>query len=124
MNYHDRKDGETSIGGFQDGYLKKERKSVRGQGIIVTRRGDRPDARDWTRNIIVFGYLPREKIGGGRAEATQWRKGASYREKGLPCGLKGFEVGGWADLREPGSQGTPSIASSRNYTFERSYYLR
>lgn len=48
-------------------------------------------------------------------------------ERGSPgetCGLKGFEVGGRADLREPGSQGSPSIASSRNYTFERSHYLR
>lgn len=59
--YHDRKEVGKYIGGFQDGGLKKERKSVRGQGIIATRRRDRSDARDWTRNIIVFGYLPRER---------------------------------------------------------------
>lgn len=61
MSYRVRKEVEKHIGGFRDGSFKKERKSVRGQGIIATRRGDRADARDWTRNIIVFGYLPRER---------------------------------------------------------------
>lgn len=53
----DRKEGRH-IGGFEDeGDLEKKRKSVRGQGIIATRREDRADARDWTHNIIIFGYL-------------------------------------------------------------------
>lgn len=50
------------------------------------------------------------------------------RERLVPgetCGLKGFQVGGRADLREPRvPQGLPQLPSSRNYTFERSYYLR
>lgn len=75
---------------------KKERKSVRGQGIIATRRGDRADARDWTRNIIVSVICREREDRGGRAEATQWRKGHLI-ERGLQgetCGLKGFEVTG------------------------------
>jgi len=68
-------DGEKGrAGGFEDEDLEKERKSVRGRGIIATRRGDRADARDWTRNIIVFGYLPREKQRASKRERERERE--------------------------------------------------
>lgn len=62
----------------------------------------------------------RRRLNGGKGHLIERER----ERPGETCGLKGFKVGGRADLREPGSQGTPSIASSRNYTFERSYYLR
>lgn len=85
--------------------------------------------RDRTRNTVILLLsgarkgIARER-GKGHLIERGWPRGRNVWTEGVAEVAAGGVVGGFAATGNPVPKGAFSIASSRNYTFERSHYLR